>query len=121
EPYPALENLRDRVDFLIHMKLGLGHGIEHRLIELIDLILPSYLIPTHYRTDRKSDPIPEGHWPPNVTDEMAFVESIREIVGDKTKVLPLTAGIEYEVEMPMKKVVWNWNWHNTWIDPPWRG
>ena len=27
EPYPALANLRGKVDFLIHMKLGLGEGL----------------------------------------------------------------------------------------------
>ena len=114
EPYPALENFSGKVDFLIHMKLGLGKGIEHKLVELIDLIQPQYMLPTHYRTGRKSDPIPEGHWPPNVTD------AIREIVGDRTQVLPLTAGIEYEVEMPMKKIIWKWDWFNTWTIPPWR-
>ena len=120
DPYPALENLKGNVDFLIHMKLGLGQGIEHKLVELIDLIQPQYLIPTHYRTDRKSDPIPEGHWPPNVTDEMAFIEAIREIVGERTQILPFTAGIEYEVEMPNKQVIWKWDWFNTWTVPPWR-
>lgn len=120
EPYPALGNIKGKVDFLIHMKLGLGKGIEHRLIELIELIEPRYMIPTHYRSDRKTDPIPEGHWPPNVTDEMAFIESIREIVGNRTQVLPFTAGIEYEVEMPKKQVIWKWDWFNTWTVPPWR-
>lgn len=121
EPYPMLENLRDKVDFLIHMKLGLGAGLAPRLVTLIDLIRPRFVIPTHYRTDRKSDPIPEGHWPPNVTDEMAFIESMRAIVGDKTHLLPFTAGIEYEVEMPEKQVIWKWEWFNTWDIPPWRG
>ena len=120
EPYPALANLKGKVDFLVHMKLGLGKGLEHRLIELIEHIEPRYMIPTHYRTDRKTDPIPEGHWPPNVTDEMAFIEAIREIVGDRTQVLPFTAGIEYEVEMPLKQVIWKWDWFNTWTVPPWR-
>ena len=120
EPYPALANLRGKVDFLIHMKLGLGKGLADRLIELIELIQPRFMVPTHYRTDRKSDPIPEGHWPPNVTDEMAFIESIREIVREKTQILPFTAGIEYEVEMPEKQVIWKWDWYNTWTIPPWR-
>lgn len=120
EPYPALENLRGKVDFLVHMKLGLGDGLSHRLVELVDLIQPQFLIPTHYRTDRKSDPIPEGHWPPNVTDENAFIESIRKIVGNKTHILPFTAGIEYEVKFPEKEINWKWNWYNTWTIPPWR-
>ncbi|RKU26070.1 hypothetical protein C6497_14905 [Candidatus Poribacteria bacterium] len=120
EPYPSLANLRGKVDFLIHMKLGLGNGVSDRLVELIDLIQPRFMIPTHYRTDRKSDPIPEGHWPPNVTDENAFIESIREIVGTKTHILPFTAGIEYEIKMPEKEINWKWNWYNTWTIPPWR-
>ena len=120
EPYPALANLRGKVDFLIHMKLGIGEGLASRLIELVASIQPRFMIPTHYRTDRKSDPIPAGHWPPNVTDEMAFIESIREIVGDRTQILPFTAGIEYEVEMPEKRVIWKWDWFNTWTVPPWR-
>ncbi len=120
EPYPALQNLRGKVDFLIHMKLGLGDGVSHRLVELVDLIQPRFIIPTHYRTDRKSDPIPEGHWPPNVTDENAFIESIREIVCNKTRILPFTAGIEYEVKIPEKEINWKWNWYNTWTIPPWR-
>lgn len=120
DPYPALENLRGKVDFLVHMKLGLGDGLSHRLVELVDLIQPRFMIPTHYRTDRKSDPIPEGHWPPNVTDENAFIESIREIVGNNTRILPFTAGIEYEVKMPEREINWKWNWFNTWTIPPWR-
>ncbi|MCG9128102.1 MBL fold metallo-hydrolase [Candidatus Poribacteria bacterium] len=120
EPYPALENLRGNVDILVHMKLGLGDGVSHRLVELVDLIEPRFMIPTHYRTDRKSDPIPVGHWPPNVTDENAFIESIREIVGNKTRILPFTAGIEYEVKMPEKEINWKWDWFNTWTIPPWR-
>ena len=120
EPYPALANLQGKVDFLIHMKLGLGEGLAPRLIELLELTHPRFMIPTHYRTDRKSDPIPAGHWPPNVTDEMAFIEAIREIVGDRTQLLPFTAGIAYEVEMPEKRVIWKWEWFNTWTVPPWR-
>jgi len=78
------------------------------------------LIPTHYRTDRITDPIPEGHWPPDVTDSYAFIEWIREAIGDQTKILPFTAGVEYELDMPTKKVIWKWNWRNTWTVPPWR-
>ncbi len=120
EPYPALANLRGKVDFLIHMKTGIGEGLSHRLIELLALIQPRFMIPTHYRTDRHADPIPAGHWPPNVTDTMAFIESMRDIVGDRTRLLPFTAGIEYEVQMPEKQVIWKWEWFNTWDVPPWR-
>jgi hypothetical protein len=35
-------------------------------------------------------------------------------------VLPFTAGVEYELEMLAKKVLWKWNWFNTWTVPPWR-
>ncbi len=124
QPYPSLELLRDRVDFLIHMKMGLtewmGKDVSAKLIDFIDLTRPRFLIPIHYRTDRVSDPIPHGHWPPDVTDSYAFIESIRRIVGSRTVVLPFTAGIEYELEMPAKKVLWKWNWRNTWTVPPWR-
>lgn len=120
EPYPALANLRGKVDFLIHMKLGIGKGLSHRLIALLELIQPRFLVPTHYRTDRLAEPIPSGHWPPNVTDTMAFIESMRDIVGDRTRLLPFTAGIEYEVAMPEKQVIWKWEWFNTWDVPPWR-
>ena len=123
-PYPALKNIQGRVDFLVHMKLGLteweGPNYTQNLLDCLDLIQPRYLIPTHYRTDSASDPIPHGTWPPNVTDVLAFIEWIREAVGDRTKVLPFTAGVQYEVEMPAKSVLWKWNWFNTWTVPPWR-
>ena len=122
-PYPTLKNIQGRVDFLIHMKLGLTEwGGKHtrNLADFVDLVQPRFLIPTHYRTDSVSDPIPHGTWPPNVTDVLAFIEWIRETVGDGTKVLPFTAGIKYELEMPAKKVLWKWNWFNTWTIPPWR-
>jgi L-ascorbate metabolism protein UlaG (beta-lactamase superfamily) len=122
--YPALKNIKGKVDFLIHMKLGLIDGgsanLSPVLTELLELVAPRFLIPTHYRTDRITDPIPEGHWPPNVTDAMAFIEWIRQTVGGKTEVLPFTAGVEYELELPAKQVLWKWNWFNTWTVPPWR-
>ena len=84
-PYPALKNIRGQVDFLIHMKLGLteweGPNYTQNLLDCLDLIQPRYLIPTHYRTDSASDPIPHGTWPPNVTDVLAFIEWIREAAG----------------------------------------
>ena len=123
-PYPALKNIQGRVDFLVHMKLGLtewqGPNHTQNLLDCLDLIQPRYLIPTHFRTDSASDPIPHGTWPPNVTDVLAFIEWIREAAGDRTTVLPFTAGVQYEVEMPAKKIIWKWNWFNTWTVPPWR-
>ena len=123
-PYAALEKLRDRVTYLIHMKMGVtefgAKDQSQHLLECIDLIRPEFLIPTHYRTDRASDPIPHGTWPPDVTDANAFIEWIRETVGDRTHLLPFTAGITYGVELPSKQVQWKWNWHKTWTVPPWR-
>ena len=122
-PYAELESLRGRVDFLIHMKLGLTpYGEPDRsqnLDRLIDWVRPRFFIPIHYRTDRAADPIPEGTWPPDVTDVAAFVESLRDSIGDRTSVLPLTAGVEYEVDMPAQKILWKWQWRETWTEPPW--
>lgn len=124
QAYPALQNVQGRVDFAIHMKLGLAEwgsdDISPRLLKFVELVKPRFLIPIHYRTDRVSDPIPSGHWPPNVTDVAALIESIREIVGDKTTVLPLTAGVEYELELREKKILWKWKWYDSWTAPPWR-
>ena len=81
---------------------------------LLDLVQPRFLIPTHYRTDRESDPVPSGHWPLNLTDVNAYIEDLREHAEGKTKILPFTAGVRYEVEMPAKKVVWKWDWYESW-------
>ena len=81
---------------------------------------PRFLIPTHYRTDRRTDPIPHGTWPPDVTDANAFIEWIRAQVGDRTTVLPFTAGVWYEIALPSLEVAWKWNWRRTWDVPPWR-
>lgn len=116
--FPGLASLKGRVDFFIHMKTGLKKWqIFDQLLEYIE---PRFLIPIHYRTDRMTDPVPEGHWPPNVSDANAFLESIREHAGEKTKVLPFTAGIQYELEMPSKKLKWEWEWINSWTIPTWR-
>ncbi len=124
ESYPALQEIQGGVDFFIHMKMGLtewqGADRSEALLEFLDRVQPRFMIPTHYRTDRAADPVPEGHWPPNVTDVAGFIEWIRETVGERTRVLPFTAGVEYEVELPAKKVLWKWNWFNTWTVPPWR-
>ena len=125
--FPALENLKGRVDFLVHMKLGTlmkpgrGGGIWDVMSDFIDLVQPRFFIPTHYRTDSTSDPIPHGHWPPNLTDTNAYFEDLRDHIGDRTRILPFTAGVQYEVEMPSKKVKWAWDFFNTWDVPPWRG
>ena len=83
--YPAMAALRGRVDFAIHMKLGLtpttSDSQNTELEDFVDYIRPHALIPVHYRTDRKSDPVPEGHWPPNASDVGAFIEYYREKVG----------------------------------------
>ncbi|MBN2131596.1 MAG: MBL fold metallo-hydrolase [Sedimentisphaerales bacterium] len=127
EPYPELAQLRDRVDFLVHMKVGVrttgddGRNVEglKKLRRFSELIRPRYFIPIHYRTDRLSDPIPPGNWPPDVTDVASFIESMREAIGDLTTILPFTAGETYEVDLPSKKVVWKWQWRNSWEEPTW--
>ncbi len=124
EPYPELRALAGRVDYLVHMKTGLTEwrGEEHtgHLLQLVDWVQPRFLIPTHYRTDRRTDPIPHGTWPPDVTDANAFIEWIRAQVGDRTTVLPFTAGVWYEIALPSLEVAWKWNWRRTWDVPPWR-
>ncbi len=124
EPYPALQEIQGRVDYFIHMKMGLtewqGPDRSENLLRFLDWVRPRFTIPIHYRTDRASEPVPAGHWPPDVTDVMGFIEWIRETVGDRTQVLPFTAGVEYEVEMPAKHVLWKWNWRKSWTVPLWR-
>lgn len=110
--YPPLENLRGRVDYLIQMKTPMG--------PLVDAVQPKFVIPTHYRTDRQSEPIPAGHWPPNLTDVNAFLEDLRQQMDNKAQLLPFTAPVQYEVEMPAKKVKWKWAWYNSWDVPAWR-
>jgi len=123
-PYPELGHLRGRVDILIHMKVGLTEwGSRDRwaeLVQLVELVQPRFLVPVHYRTDRLGEPVPVGHWPPNVSDVAAFIESIRAAVGERTTVWPFTAGIAYEVELPARRVRWPWRWVKTWTVPPWR-
>ena len=110
--FPALTKLKGRVDYLIHMKTPLD--------KLVACVEPEFVIPTHYRTDRETEPIPAGHWPPNLTDVNAFLEDLREQVAGRAKLLPFTAPILYEVEMPQKKVKWQWEWFNSWTVPLWR-
>lgn len=124
EPYPELKALAGRVDYLVHMKTGLtesgGEEKTSRLHQLVDWVQPRFLIPTHYRTDRRSDPVPHGTWPPDVTDANAFIEWIREQVGDRTQILPFTSGVWYEIALPSLAATWKWHWHKTWDVPPWR-
>ena len=67
EPYPELQALAGRVDYLVHMKTGLtewrGEEQTERLLQLVDWVQPRFLIPTHYRTDRKSDRSPTALGP----------------------------------------------------------
>lgn len=117
EVYPALSKLKGRVDFVIHMKLGFKDW--SILPEFIDLVEPKFWIPTHYRTNRKDDPIPEGHWPPDIDDPNAFLEDIREHLQGRSKLLPFTAGVLYEIDAVSKQVNWRWQWVNSWTTPPW--
>ena len=113
-PFPALENLRGRVDYLIHMKIGVGAW--DSMAEFLDLVEPRFFIPTHYRTDRETDPIPAGQWPPDIDDVNAYIENHREHIGGRTQILPFTAGFRYEVELPAKRVNWKWNSINKWAE-----
>ena len=97
-----------------------GSDRSENLLQFLDWVRPRYIIPIHYRTDRTDEPVPAGHWPPNVTDVAAFIEWIRETVGDRSQVLPFTAGVEYEIEMPEKRVLWKWHWRKSWTVPLWR-
>lgn len=76
--YPDLKELRGKIYYLIHMKLGLtewkGKDKSVEFLKLLDFIQPNCLIPIHYRTDRVSERIPEGNWPPNVTDVASYIE-----------------------------------------------
>ena len=112
EMFPALGNLKGRVDYLIHMKTGLNDW--DLMSQFLDYTEPQFFVPTHYRTDRETDPIPAGQWPPNIDDVNAYIEDLRDHIGERTKVLPFTAGVRYEIEMPEKKVNWEWKWFNMW-------
>ncbi len=120
EPYPAMAELRDRVDFLFHMKMG-WNGRWDLLRQFVEYIRPRHFVPIHYRTDSDSypvkrkyshdDPIAEKvrrNWIPDVDDANAYIETLREHIGDITTVTPLTAGRPYEILMPEKRVDWKW-------------
>ena len=53
ETYPAMEGLKDRVDFLFHMKLG-WNGRWDMLREFVKWVKPRCFVPIHYRTDSVS-------------------------------------------------------------------
>ena len=112
ELFPALENLKGRVDYLVHMKTGLEDW--NLMSQFVEYVQPRFFIPTHYRTDSETDPVPAGHWPPNIDDVNAYIEDLRDHIGGRTKILPFKAGVRYEVDLPAKKVNWNWKWYNTW-------
>ncbi len=116
--FPSMEKLRGRVDFLIHMKTYDRRPGE--FARWLEMIQPRCLIPTHYRTDRESEPVPAGHWPPNLTDVNAYLEDLRQHLPDGVRLLPFTAGVEYEIELPGMQVRWNWEWYNSWTVPLWR-
>jgi len=116
--FPAMENLRGRVDFLIHMKTYDSEPAE--FTRWLEVIKPRCVIPTHYRTDRESEPVPVGHWPPNLTDVNAYLEHLREYLPEGVRLLPFTAGVEYEVELPGLQVKWDWEWYRSWTVPLWR-
>jgi len=120
ETYPAMEQLKDRVDFLFHMKLG-WNGRWDMLREFVEWIKPKHFVPTHYRTDSVSYPIQRKYdfdepieekvrknWVPDVNDPNAYIETLREHIGDITKITPLTAGIRYKILMPQKSIHWQW-------------
>ena len=117
--FPEMAKLQGRVDFVIHCKIGLEWREE--LHPFLDYVQPRFLIPVHFRTDRISEPVPYGQWPPNVTDAYAFMEDMRRRVGDRTTIVPFTAGVLYEVDLPSKQVNWTWGWKDTfdWDDVPW--
>ena len=54
--------------------------------------------------------MPYGHWPPNVTEVNAFIEDLQRQAGDRTTIVPFTAGVLYEVDLPSKQVNWKWEW-----------
>ena len=110
--FPALEHIKGRVDYLVHMKTALKDW--DAMSRFLDYVEPRFFIPTHYRTDRAADPIPAGQWPPDIDDVNAYIENLRDHIGERTKILPFTAGVRYEVELPSKRVNWKWEWVNTW-------
>jgi len=62
-------------------------------------------------------------WPactPNLTDVNAYLEDLRQHLPEGVRMLPFTAGVEYEVELPDLQVKWDWDWYNSWTVPLWR-
>ena len=120
ETYPNLEKLKDRVDFLFHMKMG-WNGKWELLRQLVEYVRPRYFVPIHYRTDSASYPIQrlyeygepievqvKKHWIPDIDDPNAYIETLREHIGNLTQIAPFTAGRSYEILMPSKTIRWEW-------------
>ncbi len=120
DTYPNLEKLKDRVDFLFHMKMG-WNGRWDLLKQLVEYVRPRHFVPIHYRTDSVSYPIPrlysydepieeqvKKHWIPDIDDPNAYIETLREHIGALTQITPLTAGRSYEILMPSKTIRWEW-------------
>jgi len=120
ETYPNLEKLKDRVDFLFHMKMG-WNGKWELLRQLVEYVRPRYFVPIHYRTDSESYPIQrlyeygepieeqvKKHWIPDIDDPNAYIETLREHIGALTQIAPFTAGRNYEILMPSKTIRWEW-------------
>ena len=120
DTYPNLEKLKDRVDFLFHMKMG-WNGRWDLLKQLVEYVRPQHFVPIHYRTDSVSYPIPrlysydepieeqvKKHWIPDIDDPNAYIETLREHIGALTQITPLTAGRSYEILMPSKTIRWEW-------------
>jgi len=121
ESYPAMEKLKGKVDFLFHMKAGWDRRL-NILRRMIEYVHPKYLIPIHYRPeDTQLYPIPRNYtfdekddtrfkkgWVPDLDDPAAYVEEIRDAVGNLTRVVNITAGKRYEIEAPSKKIRWKW-------------
>ena len=125
DAYRVFEHLEGRVDFLIHAKVGINLYRDHikgwSFYEFLDSVRPRFMIPIHYGTDRASDPIPDGYWPPDIDDVNAWIKNLEEQAEGLTTILPFTAGKLYEVALPEKKVKWKWRRYDTWDwdHPPW--
>ena len=134
EPYPEMEQLRGKVDYLFHMKTGWGtwsrteragvYGWDPQALrELVEYVRPKYLVPIHYRPmDTQDYPIPRNYtfeakleervrngWVPELDDPSAYVNQIIDTVGDLTRVVPITAGKRYRIRPSDKTIRWEWS------------
>lgn len=107
EPYPALAELRGKVDVMF---LPCGKmGLEKDAVAL-DLIRPRYVVPIHYRY-AENYPIPKAYTDdqpieqqtlgfqfPGPDDPDAYIASLAEIAAPlNTRVLKLLAGVPYDL------------------------